>query len=211
MPHVISYLLFDLGNVLVHVNNMPWLRRLMPGCSDADVHQRWVSTQPVVDFESGRISPDTFFTAMPGVLGIDLTPDAFADVFSSWVPGEFDGASTMICDLRRRFRVGCLSNTNPCHVASIRRASPLMEQFDDRFLSYETGWMKPSRQAYIHVMEATRCRPEEIWFFDDSSDNIATADALGWHTTRVNGLDEVEAALEAGLGQSRKQQRTCRN
>ncbi len=191
----IHYLLFDLGHVLVDLNGMPWLRRHWSGCDDAEVHRRWLGLGPVREYERGRIGSDAFFSRMPMALGTDLTPGQFEAIFDSWMVGPYAGAEAFLQSLRGNYRLGCLSNTNPSHIAKLRRESSLLDTFDDCFLSYEIDCMKPTPSAYTCVLEATGLPAEELWFFDDSATNVAAAADRGMRTSRVCSLDALKAAL----------------
>ncbi len=190
-----TYLLFDLGQVLVDLNGMPWLRRHWSGCDDSEVHRRWLGLEPVQKYERGRIGSKAFFSRMPMALSTDLTPGEFEAIFDSWMVGAYAGAEALLQSLRGSYRLGCLSNTNPCHIAKLRSESSLLDTFDDCFLSYEIGCLKPTPSAYNHVLEATGITAEDIWFFDDSATNVAAAADRGMRTSRVCGLDALETAL----------------
>lgn len=193
-----TYLLFDLGHVLVDLNGMPWLRRHWSGCDDAEVHRRWLGLGPVQKYERGRIGSDEFFSRMPMALGTDLTPEEFEAIFDGWLVGAYAGAEAFLQSLRGKYRLGCLSNTNRSHITKLRTESSLLDTFDDCFLSYEINCMKPTPSAYTCVLEAVGIPAEEFWFFDDNATNIAAAAELGMRTTQVCGLDALMAALPQG-------------
>lgn len=192
-----TYLLFDLGNVLVELRGLPWLRLHWPGCDDAEIHRRWLNLPLIHDYESGRCTPESFFARMPAALGADLTPAQFQTLFDAWVVGPYDGAEALLAPLRGRYRLGCLSNTNASHMAKLRRESSLLSVFDHCFFSHELGCMKPDPAIYRQVQEKLGLPPAEILFFDDSAANCAAAADLGWQTRCVFGLPAVEAALLA--------------
>jgi len=191
------YLLFDLGHVLVDVKSMPWLRDHWSGCSDDEVHRRWLDLEPVQAYERGQIETGAFYAGMPAALDADLSPVDFGDLFDSWLVGALPGAEALLSRLGKEFQLGCLSNTNPSHMDKLRETSTLLEILDDRFFSHEMGHMKPTRAAYAHVLEVTGLPAEDIWFFDDSRANIAAAADVGMITSHVFGLQEVIEALRA--------------
>lgn len=55
---------------------------------------------------------------------------------------------------------------------------PLVERI---FISAELGLVKPDHRLYSHVTAELGVGPEEIAFIDDREDNVAGAEAFGWH------------------------------
>ncbi len=148
-----TYLLFDLGHVLVDLNGMPWLRRHWSGCDDSEVHRRWLGLEPVQKYERGRIGSKAFFSRMPMALSTDLTPGEFEAIFDSWMVGAYAGAEALLQSLRGSYRLGCLSNTNPCHIAKLRSESSLLDAFDDCFLSYGLDLVPPVARRSLKKLQ----------------------------------------------------------
>ncbi len=74
------------------------------------------------------------------------------------------------------------------------------DRFDRYFLSYQTGLLKPDQEAFLQVIRNYACLPQEILFFDDNPLNIAAASKEGIASVRVEGPDQLEAAmLDGGL------------
>ncbi|MCH8827751.1 MAG: HAD-IA family hydrolase, partial [Chloroflexi bacterium] len=63
--------------------------------------------------------------------------------------------------------------------------------FQRAFISSEMGSKKPGRLFFEKVVEALGAAPGEIVLIDDSRENVATAEDMGWRTV----LYEDEASL----------------
>lgn len=192
-----KYLLFDLGHVLVELQGMHWLRRHWgDGAADA-IQRRWLNFTLVRDFECGRSDSQPFFAGMSAALGAGLTPAEFEEAFDSWVVGPFEGAEEMLVELRKKnYRLGCLSNTNPNHIAKLEHGWKLLDLFDHRFYSHQLGCMKPDFLIYRQVQEQLGLAAQDICFFDDNPENCAAAmQATGWQTRCVSGWPAVDAAV----------------
>ncbi len=64
---------------------------------------------------------------------------------------------------------------------------PFLNDFDRQFISGHLGVIKPEAAIYQAVEDQTGLRPEALIFTDDRPDNIAAADARGWHTHLFEG------------------------
>jgi putative hydrolase of the HAD superfamily len=190
-----TVLLFDLGGVLVEATGRSALKALLPYASDeSEILERWHRSPAVNLFERGRVAPGDFARMFVNEWGIELGELAFMENFATWVTGFFEGAIPLIQALRRRHRVGCLSNTNAIHWA---RLPGIADIFDFCFPSHATGCMKPDREAYMNVLRELRVSAERIWFFDDLLPNVAAARESGMRAFHVDGFPELRQLLQA--------------
>ena len=124
------------------------------------------------------------------------TPDQFLHRFRKWPKRTFPGALELLEKLSGNFQLACFSNTNKCHYEFFVKHQPIMERFNQQFLSYEMGIMKPKVEAFEHVVESLKQLPAEILFFDDSPTNVAAAQSLGINADCVNTPKGVIEALK---------------
>lgn len=89
-------------------------------------------------------------------------------------------------------RINDLTSIGPVFVISNHRhewARPILEEHDlekhieDIFISSETGFVKPDRDAFLHAIGEMSIEPEEILYIDDQEKNLDTAASL-----RINTL-----------------------
>jgi len=161
-----SVLLFDLGGVLIQSSVFEHLSRLLPtGVSKTlDIKEQWLSSPAVRQFESGEISSDDFAERFIDEWGLELNPVDFLKEFSSWPRNFFPGARETIRELRKSYKVGCLSNSNPLHWSQFE---DIDDMFDIRLFSHLIGAIKPDREIFALAVNKCNVPPEDVYFFDD--------------------------------------------
>ena len=148
---MIEYLLFDLGNVLVELKGMSFLREIYPNLSDSDIKRKWVEIESVKKYETGKINTENFLKQISSELGVNLTKDESYRLFESFVGEVYKGTVDFLRQVKKRYKIGCFSNTNPLHISKLRKTNSFLDEFDDIFLSYKIGYTKPQIEAYEHV------------------------------------------------------------
>ena len=141
----IEVLLFDLGGVLVDFAGFEELGLLLEETTaTASIHRRWIRSDAIRRFESGKITAATFAQLFVAEWRLSLTPEEFLHQFSEWSRGLYPGAARLLHRLRRSHRSACLSNSNQVQGPAQRRwLDGLVESF---FFSYEMGAAKPDSE-----------------------------------------------------------------
>ncbi|MFU8781121.1 MAG: HAD family hydrolase [Kiritimatiellia bacterium] len=190
-PDSITHILFDLGNVLVELNRISNASVLCPALRAA--HQPEFAI--VTDYECGRVSTAAFLAAAPRALGLTIAPDALQMEFQRIVGQWYPHTPELLETLRKSYRLGCLSNTNPLHIEALRQRGPHLDLLHDCFMSHEIGYMKPDPEAYDAVLEVWQIRPNQILFIDDRPENVEAAAKAGMQAFEAHGPDAVAAVL----------------
>lgn len=181
-----SLLLFDLGGVLIENSTFESLNRLLREPMEVTaLRDRWLLSSAVRRFELGAISPADFAEAFIAEWEIQLSSQAFLREFLSWPRGFYAGARETIRDLRQRYRVACLSNSNVLHW---EKFGGLENDFDIALSSHQLGVIKPDDEAFLCAFRACEVDPSMVYFFDDSSANVSTARRLGVRAFQVEGI-----------------------
>jgi putative hydrolase of the HAD superfamily len=173
------------------------LGRLVGEPSEEELWRRWLSCPWVRRFERGQCGPEEFSLGMIESWGLDLSPEAFLDVFTAWPKGLYPGAQNLVTSLAGRARTACLSNTNLIHSRLEWSGYGIGDLFDSCFFSHETGLVKPDRAAFDHAVAGLDCRAEAILFLDDNAINVDAARAAGLHAEKTRGPHEARRALDA--------------
>jgi HAD superfamily hydrolase (TIGR01509 family) len=188
-------ILLDLGGVLIENPGRDAVRALLPAELERDqVLDRWIRSPTVSQFERGLLSPEAFAAECIHEWRLPLGPSAFLEAFARWPRGFFPGAKALVRALRDRHRVACLSNTNAVHWA---RFPELPVLFNACFPSHLTGFLKPERAAFAHVLRELGVKAEAVYFFDDLLPNIVAARAVGINAFLVNAFSDLVATLRA--------------
>ncbi len=193
----VKALLFDIGNVILSIDigraaaHWPFpraggVRGFAAALAQDPVHHR---------YERGEIDDAAFFAHLRGLLDADLSDAAIRAGWNSIFAGPVSGIQPVLAQLRTKYPLYALSNTNNAHAAYFLEAhADLFSGFQQLFLSHQIGGRKPERAAFEHVAQAIGLTPSEILLFDDLETNIAAAEALGFHTVHVTGPDALETA-----------------
>ncbi|OGY67859.1 MAG: hypothetical protein A3I24_02055 [Candidatus Harrisonbacteria bacterium RIFCSPLOWO2_02_FULL_41_13b] len=79
-------------------------------------------------------------------------------------------------------------------------SSYLSEIADKVYYSWQTGFVKPDKDAYLKVLTDNNLKPGECIYFDDSGENIGVASELGIKSYIFKNVTELEAELKKEFG-----------
>lgn len=191
--------IFDLGRVLVNFDFKRGYRQLEGLCPyPADeIPKRLAGTGLVQEFESGRIEPRPFVSAIAEVLSLDVDYDRFCDIWSS-IFLEPLIPDAMLEGLKARYRLVLMSNTNAIHFEMLREAyEQQLRHFDDLVLSYKVGAMKPRPEIYRAAVEKAGCAAGECFYTDDIAEYVEAGRRMGMDAVQFRSLDQLEGELNA--------------
>ena len=193
--------IFDLGKVLVDFDYSIAAKKIAARSAKApaDLHAFLGSSPLLVDYESGRLTRQTFYEAIRNAIGFrgDLAEfgGAFADIFA-----EMPGTIALHAELRRRgFKSYIFSNTNDLAIEHVRRNFPFFQNFDGYIFSYEVGALKPDAPIYEAMEKMCGQRGADLIYLDDRAENIAAGAARGWRAI-LHETPEKSRQLLDGLG-----------
>ncbi len=189
---MITHIVLDMGGVLVELEWQQRMEKLLQrSLPMAELHHLWVTALSTVDFESGRTSFDQFAVAFGQEFGVDMAPEQLQQEFLEVVQGPLPNCEAMLASLQSTYHLSLLSNTNSAHYQRLRDRYDFFKYFDQLFLSYELGMMKPNPQIFHHVLTELDTPPAAVAFFDDGSRNVEAARAVGIQAYRVDGPDQI--------------------
>lgn len=196
MSRAIEVLLFDLGGVLVDFGGAEGLAALLPEPLPlAEVEARWQRCPHSLAFGSGTLDVDAFADAFMRDWGIGIPREAFLAEYRAWARGFLPGARELLEELRPRYRLAALSNSNPLHWARLVDECGLASAFEVALSSHEVGWRKPAREMYQAALDRLGVAPGAVLFLDDAPGNVAAAAAMGMQAAVAVGVDGVRRAL----------------
>lgn len=174
-------LLFDLGGILVRIKP---ISILWPGVaqtqSSASFDRIWMESETVRAYETGQIyGLESFYRSARKEMGITILRKDFPDVFLSLIGELFEGTLEVLQALKTRHSLFLLSNIGADHWLNCRDNLGLGQCFDDFFLSYQMGMMKPDRRIYQQILSRIDDDPKNIWYFDDREENVMIAREFG--------------------------------
>jgi putative hydrolase of the HAD superfamily len=147
-------------------------------------------------FESGGCTDAEFAAGIVEEWELPYSAEEFLRIFPTWLDDPFEGAEQMLRETSERRRVGCLSNTNSLQWAGKISHWPLAKYFEQRFLSFELGAVKPDAVIYERVIERLPVPPANVLFLDDNPLNVEGAQAAGLRAEQAIGVTEARAVLD---------------
>ena len=186
--------LFDLGGVLI---DLDWagtttaFRALVPAESRARADRVFaeIFQYPALHrYERGEIAWDEFRQQLASDTGLIANETDFLAAWNQMI-GDFPRQRIeRLAELKQRYRLGLLSNTNERHVDCVNgylREKHAIQSLDSLFhvplYSHLVGMRKPEPRIYRHAAQALGVDPERILFIDDVEGNAGAATAAGLH------------------------------
>lgn len=125
---------------------------------------------------------------------IDLYPLRFLET----LPGPVAGTHALVGQLATRgVPQFALSNFGAEFWAMFRPDAPVFDHFADCVISGEERLVKPDPQFYAVCEARSGYSGGQLFFVDDRADNIAAAEARGWHAHLFTDAASLAAALAA--------------
>jgi FMN phosphatase YigB (HAD superfamily) len=136
----IEAVLFDLGGVLIELVGVERMLQWCPALGDTEtLWRRWLDSPTVRRYESGKITRGEFAKSLIEKFALPVEPDAFLTEFAGWPRRLYDDAATLLAELKPRFRLASLSNTNELHWERFSREWDLPSHFHANFPSHAVG------------------------------------------------------------------------
>jgi len=192
----IEAVIFDLGRVLVDIDNTLLVERLFTGLNTGDLQElarRTMGDPTMVEFNTGRIDVETFYSRMRQAYRWEIDFDTFKQLWCRiFVP--MDGMEQLITQLRVRssVKLGLLSDTDPVHWHHIITTWPWIGVFEKPTLSYQLGVMKPDPAIYMKAAENVSTPPEICLYIDDLQDNVDGARAVGMQAVLFKNIPQLK-------------------
>ena len=195
-----TWLLFDLGGVLMDWAGPRELPAHLSAPLDADLRWRMASCAATDAFERGAITPEAFAERFVRDWQVRLTPAEFLNRYVDWLRGLYPGTEDLLARLGERYRLACLSNTNVLHWERSESMRWLRKTLDVALSSHELRLRKPQPEIFAATLERLGCAAVDVAYFDDLPVNVAAARAAGFDAHHVDGFAALEHRItELGL------------
>ena len=202
IPAHIKNIIFDLGGVIIHLNEPLAHKALaeLAGLSLDEVQERIKDNLSLFhDFERGRISNEDFLEGLRKLIGKRVLDSQLIEAWNAMLLELPESNIKALKELGKEYKLFMFSNTNDIHVEEVHkrvnRASGLPDfspLFRKVYYSQQVGERKPDAAALQRVLDEQGLDPAETLFIDDNAANIKGAEGLGiqtWHY-QINTLLE---------------------
>ena len=220
-----GFVFFDVGSVIV---DLDWdgffaaLPGIHPHPEAFDLRKTLARVQAenlISLWSTGALGPSTYAKKFAECMGVPAelfnTPAGlgYLDVkaVSSIIVGPVRARVLRLAkELRaQNYALGILSNATPWHETDIESTVSLRDNFDVVIFSQDVGAEKPDARIYeTSFREASKyvskrfgetLKPSDVYFVDDTPDNVRAAQRCGWHARLVCLLhSELFAAVQQG-------------
>jgi len=202
----IEVVFFDLGNVILPFNHFQIAEKLSQFSQRKEFQDPKKIFSYLFDFEKGavnpfdlgKISPREFFQAIKEDLDLSLSFDEFVPIWCD-IFEEDQEVTRVILSLKRKWRLGLLSNTDSLHFNYIFLKFSILRAFDKWVLSYEVGFKKPAIQIFQKAIEWASVKPEKILYIDDTKEYVDAAGSLGIQSIHFISAPQLKGELRTRL------------
>lgn len=190
----ITTLLFDFGGVLVDLDKQACLNAFSKlGIIDLEQYiSNYAQSGIFLKLEKGQVSPEEFRNEIRKMTNKELSDAEIDNAWNSFLISIPEYKLDFLLELRKKYRVLMLSNTNAIHFEQraqeefSKRGKKLEDYFDTCYLSYKLGMAKPDKDIFEHVLENEDAEAHQILFLDDGEKNIETARSIGFASYLVS-------------------------
>lgn len=190
---MIKNLLFDLGGVIMNLDRERSVKAFEKlGLAQAgELLGEYGQKGPFLALEKGEIDADEFHRQLRPLFDRPVTDAEIDEAFDLFLTGIPVSRLKALRELRRRYKVYLLSNTNPIMVNGFiagqfrQEGLEMTDYFDGIVTSYEAKCYKPDKAIFDYACATCGIEPEETLFFDDSQANVDAARAIGFNAAHV--------------------------
>jgi len=204
MAEGIKVVLLDLGNVLIDFDYNISAQRIARFCGKPpkEIAGLFFDSGITALFEEGKIAPLDFFAKLKETLGLKLSYAAFVPIWNEifFLSAKNRGVYSLVNQLKPRYRIALISNIDILHYEYLKKYFPVFDVFDNLFLSYELGLVKPDPLIYRKTLELLKADPAGVFYTDDRPELVKSAQGLGIRSFIFSGLTQLKSdLLSAGV------------
>lgn len=209
MSKEIKNILFDLGGVIISLDKQNALNRFTEiGFPNIEDYLNEFRQEGIfLEYEEGKIDPENFYKEFRRLAGNENI--SAEDIDSGWMAflvGIPEYKFELLKELRKKYKVYLLSNTNPSIMGWAYSKDfspeglPLDAFFDKCYLSFKIGCAKPEPEIFHHIVKDSGMDPAETLFLDDGKANVEIGAKLGFQTYQVDQDEDLRKVfVDKGL------------
>ncbi len=185
---------FDLGKVLADFNWKPAAEKiaLNSDLNSGEIYALCTNSSLAMQYENGKIDTVHFFQRLKVELGFNLSSEILMEYWSD-IFTPIQKHLDILDEVRTKYPVGLISNTNAAHVNWINGRYGFLDRFPKPTYSFQTGYMKPQAEIFETALRSLSVSAEDSLFIDDLEVNTNAAGRLGMKTIHLKeGMDLAE-------------------
>ena len=200
----ITTLIFDFGGVLINLDiNQCIFNFKQLGLKNFEQYlNNFAQSGFFMKLEKGQISAEEFRNEIRKLSENPLTDAQIDEAWCSFLLEIPSAKLKMLLELRKKFRVILLSNTNIIHFPDsekklfLKTGKNMSDYFDRCYLSYEMKMAKPDKEIFVNILATENVQANECLFLDDGIKNTEQAQKLGMQTYLVSEREDLSFLLQ---------------
>ena len=195
-----KFFVFDLGGVLsVPMVSKKLYEQIKWKVSYEEFLDKFNNSEESIKVHKGEISTKEFFEYLKRYMDDNITLEEFKNIYVN-NNKFFNDTIEIIKKLKNLgYKVYLLSNLKEIDYEKFIKHFDI-SIFDELFLSFKLGMLKPNDDIYQYVINKLNTKPENIYFFDDNKENVDGAIRNGINAYQVTG-ETVKKVVEGILNQ----------
>ncbi len=196
---MIKNIIFDLGGVILKDRNaiMPEFLSTMFSLPKDKSQEIW--NRDKKRLQLGELSSSEFLTRIKKELKNNLTSEELVKEWKDLYKREAKEIDPEVLDLieklKRNYKVYLMTNTIDVH-DNFNSKRGIYEKFNKVFKSFEEGWVKPEKNAYLSVLERIKANPRDCLFIDDLEENVQRAIEVGMEGIVYQNIKQLKRELQ---------------
>jgi FMN phosphatase YigB (HAD superfamily) len=202
----VTWLLLDIGGVLELVDDATWPEEFARRWErrlglEAGEYDRRLAAVELPDATRSPGVADRYWREVATALGADepARAEMVADFWDAYCGRRNDVLLDHLATLRGRVGLAILSNSGDGAREEEERRYAFSELFDPILYSHEIGVVKPDEDAFRITLSTLGAQPGEVFFIDDASHNVESAQRLGirahLYIDAASAIDAIEQTL----------------
>lgn len=190
-----KYFVFDLGGVLsVPMVSKKLYEQIKWKVSYEEFLDKFNNSEEAIKVHKGEISTKEFFEYLKRYMDDNITLEEFKNIYVN-NNKFFNDTIEIIKKLKNLgYKVYLLSNLKEIDYEKFIKHFDI-SIFNELFLSFKLGMLKPNDDIYQYVINKLNTKPENIYFFDDNRENVDGAIKNGINAYQVTG-ETVKKVVE---------------
>ncbi len=193
-----SVIVLDLGNVLIPFDYSRIINKLnliSPGLGDKFAKLYKENYEFHRNFERGLITRVEFLNTIQEWVDYKVSREEFCKIYSDIFTLN-ENVISLIPILKMNYTVVLLSNTNEIHEEYGYRHYDFLKYFDNIFLSFKVGAVKPEEKIYRAVESYSKKPSSEHLFIDDVIEYVEGAKKCGWDAIQFRNYEQLVKDLK---------------
>lgn len=194
---MIKTLIFDLGNVIVNVDENKFFEKSAMDSNKAVsyIKKYYESSPSRKAFQRGEISPKQFYHEIAADLNLKMGfngfKNAWCDIFTLNKNME-----RFIKNIKKDFKLILLSNTDKLHFEHIKNKYEIIRIFDEYVLSYKVGYRKPNPLIFLNALKKSKAMPFNCAYVDDIPQFVYVARLMGIKSFQYRNFEKFTDDLK---------------